>query len=262
MAEAHTNGVDVLRHDWLVAEWPVSDRVRAFVTTRSGGVSTGRYASLNLGFGAAGGAGDDPAAVAENRRRVVHTLPAAPTWLQQVHGTGVVAVDAPLREAPTADAAITRAPDTPLVVLAADCLPVLLAARDGSVVGAAHAGWRGLAAGVVERAVAAMGCPAREIVAWLGPCIGPDAFEVGADVRDAFVSADGGADACFRPLREGKWLADLPALARRRLAATGVEAAFGGTWCTVRTPRRFYSYRRDGVTGRMAAVVWLASDQR
>ena len=262
MAEAHANGVDVLRHDWLVPEWPVSDRVRAFVTTRNGGVSTGRYASLNLGFGAAGAAGDDPAAVAENRRRVVRTLPAAPTWLRQVHGTAVVEIDAPLREAPTADAAITRAPDTPLAVLAADCLPVLLAARDGSVIGVAHAGWRGLAAGVVERTLAAMACPAEQMVAWLGPCIGPEAFEVGAGVCDAFLSADRDADACFRPLRDGKWLADLPALARRRLAAAGVGAVSGGAWCTVQTPRRFYSYRRDGATGRMAAVLWLASDQR
>jgi YfiH family protein len=175
-----------------------------------------------------------------------------------VHGTTVAIVDAPPADAPVADAAVTRATNVPLVVMVADCLPVLLAARDGSVVGLAHAGWRGLAAGVIERTLEAMGCAPQEVVAWLGPSIGPDAFEVGADVYAAFVDAEAGAATCFRAVRAGKWLADLPGLAHRRLAAAGVRDAHGGTWCTVRAPTRFYSYRRDGPSGRMAAFLWLA----
>jgi YfiH family protein len=247
-----------LPHDWLLPDWPVPVHVRAFATTRHGGVSTGAFRSLNLGLGGGGASlHDDPQAVAENRRRVLAHLPAAPTWLRQAHGTEVVAIDAPRDDAPIADAAVTRAPGVPLVVQAADCLPVLLADRDGTVAGVAHAGWRGLAAGVIERTVAAMDCDPARIVAWLGPAIGPDAFEVGADVQAAFVSSDPEDAACFRPLREGKWLADLPALARRRLAAARVASAHGGNWCTFRDPQRFFSYRRDGVTGRMAAVLWL-----
>ena len=242
--------------DWLVPQWRAPARVRAFVTTRNGGVSRGAYASLNLGY-----AGDDRAAVDQNRHRVQQHLPAAATWLRQVHGANVVEVGAPNASTPTADAAVTRAPRVPLVVMIADCLPVFLAARSQDVVGVAHAGWRGVAAGVLENTVAAMGCPPHDIVAWIGPGIGPQAFEVGRDVYDAFVQHDAGTANAFAPLREGKWLADLPRLARQRLARAGVHDVEGGTWCTLHDPARFFSYRRDGASGQTnrEGGVWRAS---
>jgi len=244
--------------DWLVPDWPVADVVRGFVTTRTGGVSRAPYDTLNLGTGAPGAAHDDAAAVAANRRIVGAHLPGPPAWLRQVHGADVVEVDARDDGLPRADAAVTREPDRPLVVLVADCLPVMLAARDGSVVGLAHAGWRGLAAGVVERTVDAMDVAPSSVCAWLGPCIGPAAFEVGDDVRDAFVAHDAAAADAFAPHRAGKWLADLPGLARRRLRAAGVTSIGGGAWCTVFDAARFYSYRRDGATGRFGAFLWIA----
>jgi YfiH family protein len=256
--------------DWLVPDWSVDDRVRAFVTTRAGGVSSGAHASLDLGGGASGG---DARAVAENRRRVTQHLPAPAAWLQQVHGAHVLRVHAaPATVAsqtqesealPVADAAVTDVPGVPLAVRVADCLPVFLAARDGSAVGVAHAGWRGLAAGVLERTLHALGRTPADTVAWIGPGIGPQAFEVGKDVLDAFIGEDADAAAHFRPIRAGKWLADLPALARRRLMAAGVTEVRGGNWCTVHDPARFFSYRRDGATGRMAAVIFIdAKDAR
>lgn len=244
--------------DWLVPRWPAAAHVRAFVTTRNGGVSRAPYASLNLGLGGADAtARDDPASVAENRRRVARHLPAPPCWLRQVHGREVATLSRAPVAAPVADAAVTRARGVPLAVLVADCLPILLADRAGRAIGIAHAGWRGLAAGVLEATVAALACAAQDVVAWLGPAIGPDAFEVGRDVLDAFVAPDPRSAASFRPLRTGKWLADLPALARRRLRACGVTDVHGGAWCTVRETQRFYSYRRDGETGRMAGFIWL-----
>jgi YfiH family protein len=243
---------------WLVPDWPVADGVHGFVTTRAGGVSGAPYDTLNLGAGAPGAPHDDAAAVAANRRIVGAHLPGPPAWLQQVHGADVVAVDATRSDAPRADAAVTRTPDRPLVVLVADCLPVMLAARDGTVIGVAHAGWRGLAAGVVERTVDAMAVAPSSVCAWLGPCIGPAAFEVGDEVRDAFIAQDAAAARAFAPYRAGKWLADLPALARRRLRAAGVSSIAGGDWCTVSDPARFYSYRRDGATGRFGAFLWIA----
>jgi YfiH family protein len=238
---------------WLVPQWPAPPNVRGFVTTRGGGVSDGSYASMNLGFAA----GDDAARVTENRRRVAQHLPGSPAWLRQVHGANVVTVVDGLADAPVADAAVTRARGLPLVVLVADCLPVLLADRAGTTVAVAHAGWRGVVAGVLESTVRAMECPPRDVVAWIGPGIGPEAFEVGEDVLDAFVARDAAARAAFRPLRAGKWLADLPALARMRLESAGVAHTTGGTWCTVRDAQRFYSYRRDGPSGRMGAFIWL-----
>jgi YfiH family protein len=248
---------------WLVPDWNVDARVRGFVTTRHGGVSQGPFASLNLGRGATGVTRDDPQAVEENRRRVAAHLPGPARWLRQVHGAAVleadrVAADAHAGAPPSADAAITRCANVPLVVLVADCLPVLLAARDGSVIGVAHAGWRGLAAGVVEATVRAMRCAGGDIEAWLGPCIGPRAFQVGDDVRDAFMTHDSTAARHFTP-RGGKWLADLPGLARDRLATAGVHAVHGGDWCTVEDRARFFSYRRDGATGRMGAFLWIAA---
>ena len=244
--------------EFLQPRWPAPAGVRAAMTTRAGGVSTGAFASFNL----ATHVGDDPAAVAENRRRLREALalPAEPAWLEQVHGPRVAIL--PGFAGAPADAAVAFTPGSVCAVLVADCLPVFLASRDGDRVGIAHAGWRGLASGVVEATVAALGGEPGRLVAWLGPAIGPRAFEVGAEVRDAFLAHDGGCDgACggsFRPGREGRWLADLPALARRRLAAAGVGAVTGGEYCTYSDPTRFYSYRRDGATGRMAALAWLA----
>jgi YfiH family protein len=239
---------------FLRPDWPAPAGVRAAVTTRQGGVSRGPYATLNLALHV----GDDPAAVAENRARLraALELPAEPAWLEQAHGTGVAVL--PGARAGPADAAVTFTQGPVCAVLVADCLPVFLASRAGDRVGIAHAGWRGLAAGVVEATVAALDCEPAALVAWLGPAIGPAAFEVGGEVRDAFIARDAGADAAFRPGRAGRWLADLPALARRRLAAAGVAAVTGGGLCTHTDASRFFSYRRDGATGRMAALAWLA----
>lgn len=240
--------------DWIVPDWPVAARVKAFVTTRNGGVSPAPYASLNLGLRVS----DDPATVERNRALVRKHLPAEPRWLKQVHGNLVVeagSVEQPVE----ADAATSRTPDTVCAIMVADCLPVLLADRAGTVVGAAHAGWRGLAAGVIENTVKSMAVPPAELVAWLGPAIGPAAFEVGPDVRDAFVATDPGAASAFIDHKPGKWLADLFTLARRRLQAIGVADIHGGGLCTVSDARRFFSHRRDKVTGRMAALIWISA---
>jgi YfiH family protein len=243
--------------DWIVPAWPAPSRVHAFVTTRNGGVSRGASASLDVGGARAG----DDAAIAENRRRISEWLPAPPVWLEQVHGAGVVVVgrgDAEaLRDAPArADALVTDLAGCPLAIRVADCIPVLLAAREAGTIGAAHAGWRGLAAGVVEATLDAMRVPAHMIVAWLGPSIGATAFEVGDDVRDAFVARDAGAAGHFVAHRAGKWLCDLRALARRRLAAAGVTTIDADAACTHTDAARFFSYRRDGASGRMAAFIW------
>ena len=244
---------------WLAASWPSG--ARAVMTTRDGGVSSGRYASFNVGIAV----GDEAASVAGNRARFAEAIGASPVFLRQVHGSRVVRVvaadarvDAPTHEA---DASVTTEPGIACVVQAADCLPVLFAASNGRAVAAAHAGWRGLAAGVLEAAVEAVceaaGCAAADVNAWLGACIGPRAFEVGDDVVHAFASSPGAARNRFKPVRSGKWLADLPGLARDRLALTGVTHVEGGQWCTVEDASSFFSFRRDGVTGRMAAAVWI-----
>jgi len=233
------------------------------VSQRAGGVSSPPWDSLNLG----GGVGDDAGAVAENRARFAAALGARPVWLQQVHGNHVLRLDADAPDAwlPPADAAWTTESGVACTVLVADCLPVLMARRDGGAVAAAHAGWRGLAAGVLEATVEALcegGAAAPgDIVAWLGPCIGPRRFEVGADVLLACGQQPDHADpACFvyRPRGDGsaRWLADLPRLARRRLAAAGVTAVSEAGACTVEDASRFFSFRRDGLTGRFAAAVW------
>ena len=238
----------------LVPDWPVPAGVRAVMTTRRGGVSVEPYASFNL----ASHVGDDGRAVAANRHRLRHalSLPTEPAWLEQVHGTAVAVL--PGIVAGPADAAVAFTPGHVCAVLVADCLPVFLASRAGDRVGVAHAGWRGLADGVVEATVAALDCEPGSLVAWLGPSIGPDAFEVGSDVREAFLDRDAGAAAAFRAGSAGNYHADLPALARRRLAALGIRDVSGGGLCTHADPARFYSFRRDGATGRMAALVWLA----
>lgn len=240
---------------WLTPEWPAPARVRALSTGRAGGVSEGRYASLNL----AAHVGDAPAAVAENRARLraAAALPAEPMWLEQVHGTRLRDLDVPTDLAP-ADAAVTRRPGRVCAILTADCLPVLLASEHGTLVAAAHAGWRGLAAGVLEGTIAALGVPPGSLLAWLGPAIGRAHFEVGPEVREAFLARDAGAAAAFIANRgRGRFLADLEALARRRLEAAGVRRIFGGGRCTFADARHYYSYRRDGTTGRQATLIWL-----
>ena len=233
--------------------WPVE--AGALVTTREGGASAGAYASLNLGLRS----GDEEAAVRENRRRLEAVLPSRPVWLRQVHGTRVVDADAArgAGEPPEADAAVARRPGTVCAVLVADCMPVLLADATGQVVAAAHAGWRGLCAGVLEATVAAMEADPSGVSAWLGPAIGPRAYEVGDEVREAFVRRDAAAREAFAATRPGHWLLDLYAVARQRLAACGVKCVYGGGFCTFSDPERFFSYRRDRQTGRMAALIWL-----
>ena len=241
--------------DWLCPEWPAPANVRALVTTRQGGVSTGQYASMNL----ATHVGDDPAAVAENRALLLRrALPAEPRWLDQVHGIDVVAGES-VHGAPRADASVARTPGVVLAVMTADCLPVLLTDRAGSVVGIAHAGWRGLVGGVIEATIAAMEVAPRDMLAWLGPAIGPASFEVGGEVRDAAVGGQADAVQAFVASGPGKWLADIYRLARLRLAYAGVGSVSGGGFCTVREADRFYSYRRDRETGRMASLIWLES---
>ena len=242
--------------DWVPAEWPAT--VFAGTSTRAGGVSRGACGTLNL----AAHVGDRPSHVAENRRRLRASLslPAEPLWLHQVHGTGVVvagAADVDLRTPPVADAAVTRVPGRVLAVLTADCLPVALATETGSAVGVAHAGWRGLAAGVLEATVAAMACEPAALVAWLGPAISQAAFEVGDEVRAAFLARDPRAEGCFAANRRGRWQADLYGLARLVLADAGVTRVYGGGRCTHDESESFFSYRRDGECGRMATVAYI-----
>jgi YfiH family protein len=243
---------------WLVPDWPAPTRVRAFVTTREGGVSEGEHGSLNLGQSC----GDEAERVAANRRVVQAHLPAPPRWLSQVHGAAVADLDdgAGAAGKPVADAAVTSATNRVATVLTADCLPVFLCRDDGGRVAVAHAGWRGLAAGVLENAAAALDCEGHRIVAWLGPAIGPGAFEVGAEVREIFLGVDPRSDAAFAPKTGGKFLADLYALARLRLARAGVGAVFGGGFCTFSEPARFFSYRREKASGRMGAFIWIAGE--
>ena len=252
---------------FLWADGPVPDGVRGGSTRRRGlGVSLPPFDTLNLGGHRVQG-GDDPANVRANREalREALGLPAAPCWLRQVHGTAVFDADAatvdgvpvPVGEdEPEADAAVTRRAGTVLAVLHADCLPVLLCSDDGTVLGAAHAGWRGLAAGVIEATVAAMRVPGERVIAWLGPAAGPANYEVGEEVRAAFVDGDAGAAAAFVATRPGHWRVDLYALARQRLAALGVSRVAGGDRCTIGEHGAFFSHRRDARTGRMASLIW------
>ena len=243
---------------WIVPDWDAPANVGAAVSTRLGpGVSAAPYDRLNLGLRS----GDDPAAVTANRAALslALTLPAPPLWLRQVHGTEVADGEAAADsgEEPVADAAVARGPGEVLAILTADCLPVLFASVDGGAIGAAHAGWRGLAAGVLENTVARMGVPPASLVAWLGPAIGGASYEVGAEVRAAFVEPDPAAEEAFTPTRPGHWTCDLYALARRKLAAAGVGRVSGGGFDTFRD-ERLYSYRRDGAkSGRFATLIWI-----
>lgn len=253
--------------DWLVPDWPAPPSVRALCTTRAGGVSVGEgHASLNLGDHV----GDLAAHVAANRQRVRAATGAQPVFLRQVHGTDLRMLDARSPHGMVADACVSDTPGVACTVMVADCLPVLVCDTDGMRVGAAHCGWRGLAGGVLERLCESFGPPAAGprtrspagLMAWLGPCIGPKAFEVGEEVKQAFEAHAAEAAECFRPgVAPGKWLADLPALAHQRLRALGVTQVHGNDgsagWCTVSNPSRFFSFRRDGAaSGRFAALVW------
>jgi polyphenol oxidase len=260
---------------WVEPNWPAPGGVRALSTLRNGGVSAAPYASLNLGQHV----GDSPHTVAENRRILAAAakLPAEPVWLKQVHGINVADLDAGALDAPAdrgdqdggtgagggtgpsgpADAAFTRRRGRVCAILTADCLPLLLAADTGDLVAAAHAGWRGLAAGVIEATVQALQVSPERLMAWLGPAIGPRHFEVGAEVREALLAGDSEAEAAFAPNARGRFLADLAQLAQRRLAAVGVSRVYGGGECTYADAGRFFSHRRDGVTGRQASLIWL-----
>ncbi len=241
--------------DIIVPDWPAPRGVKSLFTTRLGGVSQGVFASLNLGAHV----GDDSAAVVENRRRLGALLPAKPIWLNQVHGIAVHAISGDSADtAPVADAAMTLQRNRCCAVLVADCLPILFCDTGGTCVAATHAGWRGLAAGVIERTIEAMPVAPQYLVAWLGPAIGAGAFEVGRDVVEAFTKHEPASRRAFQPIAgsDGKYLADIFELARQRLAKAGVEQIFGGGDCTFSTPVRFFSHRRDGRSGRMAAIVW------
>jgi YfiH family protein len=242
--------------NWIAPDWPAPGNVRALSTTRDGGISEGVFAGLNLGAHV----GDALARVEANRARLqqVAGIPGTLNWLNQVHGIAVHPVSDRYERVPDADAACAHEAGQACIVMTADCLPVLFCDRAGTVVAAAHAGWRGLQGGVLEASIAAMGCEPGEILAWLGPAIGPAAFEVGGEVREAFMAEQAEAAAAFAPSSiEGKWLADIYQLARLRLARAGVTAIYGGEYCTFSDSERFYSYRRDGQTGRMASLVWL-----
>ncbi len=232
-------------------DWPAPPGVRCGVTTRAGGVSTGAYASLNLGDHV----GDDPDRVTENRRRLeaALSLPEAPRWLAQVHGSRVLRL--PAEAVGAGDGAVTAAAGVVCAVLTADCLPVLLARRDGSAVGVAHAGWRGLAAGVLANAVGMLGGPPEAMLAWLGPAITAPAYEVGPDVHDALMGADPRLGAALTANAAGRWQADLMLAARLALGAAGVTAVYGGGLCAHSDPR-FFSHRRQAPCGRMAALIW------
>lgn len=247
---------------WITPDWPAAARVRALFTTRAGGVSDGPWGvppvgggGMNVGFGS----GDAPDAVRENRRRLRARLPSEPRWLKQVHSATVVRAD-DVADPVEADASYTTTPDVVAVVMVADCMPVLLADAQGRCVGVAHAGWRGVAAGVIQATVTAMrsalGAPDAELLAWRGPAIGPRRFEVGREVLDAMTSLPRAADA-FRPHGD-KYFADLSALVEQALRAVGVTRIHGGGDCTASDAERFYSYRRDRVTGRHAALIWIA----
>lgn len=243
-----------MSQSWIRADWPVAEHVVAGTTVREGGTSTGAYRSFNL----ADHVGDDPAAVASNRQRFreITGINQEPLWLRQVHSN--IAVKNPLAgRLPEADGVYSNRPGDTCVVMTADCLPALFVSQDGREIAAAHAGWRGLCSGILEATVAHFAAPAEQLIAWLGPAISREAFEVGDEVRSAFVDAHAAAATCFQRNDRGRWQADLYALARQRLAACGITAVYGGSHCTYGNSARFFSYRRDGECGRMASFITL-----
>ena len=239
---------------FIFPDWPAPLPVHAASTTRRGGVSSPPHDSLNLGYHSK----DDADKVTENRRRLGHALdlPKEPVWLRQVHGRSVIEADQ-VSALTEADASFSRQAGIVCVVMTADCLPVLLCNRAGTCVAAVHAGWRGLARGVIGATVERMECAPEDLMAWLGPAIGADVFEVGEEVYGAFLELDEGNAVCFRASPRGRWLADIYELARRQLRALGIMALFGGGWCTLTESDKFFSYRRDGSSGRMASLIWL-----
>ncbi|MEJ7667853.1 MAG: peptidoglycan editing factor PgeF [Casimicrobiaceae bacterium] len=251
--------------DWIIPDWEVSPRVHALSTTRHGGVSSGAQATLDLGPGSLP-AGVAAAPILENRRTLAQFLPAPPVWLAQRHEADIAQIDASnaiamVASPPAVDAAVTREPNIVLCVRTADCLPVMFADRAGTTIGIDHAGWRGLAAGILEATVATLRCAPTEIVAWLGPAIGPCSFEVGRDVYDAFCAADADVARYFRSNGDSKWFADLYGIARTRLARLGVRRVTGGDYCTMLEAARFFSYRRERDTGRMATLIWIEAER-
>jgi len=241
----------------IIPDWPAPEHVRAYSSTREGGVSQGAWASLNL----ATHVQDDLKHVAENRRRLSEALaiPNEPYWLEQVHGTEVVRPE--LNTTHCADAAFTQQSDTPCVVMTADCLPVLFCDEQGTAVAAAHAGWRGLAAGVLEQTLKCFEDQSM-VMAWMGPAIGPKHFEVGDEVREVFVQQHSQTESAFVESRPGHWMADIFQLAQQRLSAAGVSQIFGGGICTYADADYFYSFRRESITGRMASLIWLSDDNK
>jgi YfiH family protein len=245
-----------MSNEWIKPDWPAPATIHAVTTTRIGGMSLPPYDTLNL----ADHVGDNQASVKENRRRLVRELglPGEPRWLKQVHGTHVPAADEINPDCCEADAAFTSQQNIVCAVLTADCLPILLCNQEGTQVAAIHAGWRGLLAGVIESTIKKMGGNGDELMAWLGPAIGPDAFEVGQEVRDAFIGRRHEAAQAFTPAENDHWMANIYTLASQRLAGEGVSEIYGGNLCTYSDPLRFYSYRRDGLTGRMATLIWIS----
>ncbi|NGO00346.1 peptidoglycan editing factor PgeF [Grimontia sp. S25] len=243
--------------DWITPDWPAPSRIKAVSTTRQGGVSPVPFDSLNLGDHV----GDDSDLVVRNRQTLaeVMLMPTSPAWLNQVHGTEVVTLPLAVDEVPDADAAFTGAQGQVCVVMTADCLPVLFCNEEGTQVGAAHAGWRGLVNGVLEQTLSKFDEPSK-VMAWLGPAIGPDAFEVGSEVREQFMAHDTAAEKAFKPHKD-RWLADIYLLARQRLQSAGVTQIYGGEHCTVSAPETFFSYRRENRTGRQASCIWIGTER-
>lgn len=241
--------------DLIKPNWPAPPQVRAVTTTKHGGVSRGNYASFNL----ASHVGDDLSAVAHNRQilRTILELPAEPHWLEQVHGTNVIKTDLNYQLNCKADASCADSAGLVCAVLTADCLPVLFCDTDGTRVAAAHAGWRGLLAGILEKTITQLNVAPHNLMAWLGPAIGPQAFEVGNEVRKAFIEVDDAASSAFFQSLNGRWLADIYQLARLRLNKMGVQAIYGGNFCTFSDTQLFYSYRRTKLCGRIASLIWI-----
>ncbi|QBQ54353.1 peptidoglycan editing factor PgeF [Nitrosococcus wardiae] len=239
----------------ITPQWPAPGNIQAYTTTRRGGVSSPPYHSLNL----ANHVGDRLEVVEKNRIRLQQSLslPIEPSWLTQVHGNEIVSANKGPGQ--RGDASVAYGPGSVCAILTADCLPLLLCNQEGTKVAAAHCGWRGLAAGIIEATVSALEVPGKRLLAWLGPAIGPQAFEVGPEVREVFLDQDWRHTSAFTVHRQGRWLADIYQLARLALAKQGVQWIYGGQYCTVADPHRFYSYRREGKTGRMATLIWLAN---
>lgn len=237
----------------ITPSWPAPDNVHAYTTTRSGGVSGPPYHSLNL----AHHVGDKPEAVLENRIRLHRSLslPSEPSWLEQVHGKEVISANK--GQGQRGDASIASKPGPVCAILTADCLPLLLCDRQGTRVAAVHVGWRGLAAGIIKATVSVLQVPGENLLAWLGPAIGPKVFEVGTEVKQIFLNQNRRSASAFRTHGQNRWLADIYQLARLHITSLGIRSIYGGQYCTVTDPDRFYSYRRDGKTGRMATLIWL-----